>query len=144
MRRLRACLRTPRTALRPGTELGSMTVEFVILAPVMLLLMLFLVLCGLVIEAHGKVDGAARDAVRAASIARTAPEAQANALQAARGDLRRSCSATPATRVTGFGPASTQVVVRVTCQVDLRFISFGSITVTGSAVAPLDTFVARS
>ncbi len=44
----------------------------------------------------------------------------------------------------GFGPGSGQVTATVTCTVDLRFISFGSIRVTGRAVAPLDTFVARS
>jgi len=121
-----------------------MTVEFVILAPIMLLVMLFLVLCGRVLEAHGQVDGAARDAVRAASIARSAGQAQLNAVQAARGDLRGWCNGSPAAHVIGFGPGSPQVLVSVSCQVDLRFISFGSIRVTGSAVAPLDTFVARS
>ncbi len=136
--------RTLPTGRRRHGDRGSMSVEFVILAPIMLLVMLFLVLCGRVLEAHGQVDGAARDAVRAASIARSAGQAQVNAVQAARGDLRGWCNGSPAAQVVGFGPGSAQVLVSVTCQVDLRFISFGSIRVTGSAVAPLDTFVARS
>ena len=41
-----------------------MTVEFVLLAPLLLGLMLFLVLAGRVVEAHGEADGAARDAAR--------------------------------------------------------------------------------
>jgi Flp pilus assembly protein TadG len=135
MRRLAHC---------PGGSTGSMTVELALLAPIMVVLMLFLVLCGRVIEAHGQVDGAARDAVRAASIARSPEQAQANALQAARADLAGWCAGTPGARVTGFGPQGSDVVVNLTCRVDLKFISFGMLRVTGSAVAPLDTFVARS
>jgi Flp pilus assembly protein TadG len=140
----------PRQPRRPpaGTadrQRGSMAVEFVILAPLMLLLMCFLVLCGRVIEAHGQVDGAARDAARAASVARTAGEADSNALQAAQGDLRGWCrDGWPASAVTGFSAGSGRVIVTVRCQVDLKFIGYGSITVTGRAVAPLDTFEARS
>jgi TadE-like protein len=137
----------PQAVTRPAPdrERGSMAVEFVILAPLMILLMLFLVLCGRVIEAHGQVDGAARDAARAASIARTLGQATAGARQAARGDLNGWCAGNaPTATVNGFGPGSGQVTVIVTCRVSLQFISFGSIRVTGSAVAPLDTFVARS
>lgn len=130
---------------RMSSQRGSMAVEFVILAPVMLLLMFFLVLCGRVVEAHGQVDGAARDAARAASIARSPGEARANALQAAQGDLNGWCTGNaPAARVTGFGPGSGQVTAIVTCKVSLKFIGFGNISVRGRAVAPLDTFVARS
>jgi Flp pilus assembly protein TadG len=122
-----------------------MAVEFVILAPLMLLLMLFLVLCGRVIEAHGQVDGAARDAARAASIARSPAEATANAQQAVRRDLNGWCGGNaPTSSVAGFGPGGGQVTVTVNCAVNLQFISFGTIQVTGAAVAPLDTFEARS
>ena len=130
---------------RADHQRGSMAVEFVILAPLMLLLMCFLVLCGRVIEAHGQVDGAARDAARAASVARSSGEAFSNAQQAAQGDLRGWCiGGAPASAVAGFGPGAGRVIVTVTCRVDLRFIGHGSITVTGRAVAPLDTFEARS
>jgi hypothetical protein len=130
---------------RVDRQRGSMAVELAILAPIMLLLMFFLVLCGRVIEAHGQVDGAARDAARAASIARTAGEADTNARQAAQGDLRGWCKGgVPAPAVSGFGPGSGHVIVTVTCDVDLKFIGYGSITVTGRAVAPLDTFEARN
>ena len=130
---------------RADLQRGSMAVEFVILAPVMLLLMFFLVLCGRVVEAHGQVDGAARDAARAASIARSPGEAQANARQLARTDLNGWCTGNaPTASVTGFRAGSGQVTATVTCSVSLKFIGFGSISVTGRAVAPLDTFVARS
>jgi Flp pilus assembly protein TadG len=135
----------PAPADRVDRQRGSMAVELAILAPIMLLLMFFLVLCGRVVEAHGQVDGAARDAARAASIARTAGEADTNARQAAQGDLHGWCKGgVPAPAVSGFGPGSGQVIVTVTCDVDLKFIGYGSITVTGHAVAPLDTFEARN
>ena len=68
-----------------------MTVEFVVLAPLLLALMLFLVMAGRVVEAHGEVDGAARDAARAASIARTSQGAQAAADQAVAADVNGWC-----------------------------------------------------
>ncbi len=130
---------------RADRQRGSMAVEFVVLAPLMLVLLCFLVLCGRVVEAHGQVDGAARDAARAASVARTPTEAYSNAQQAAQGDLRGWCAGgAPASAVSGFGPGAGRVIVTVRCHVNLKFIGYGSITVTGRAVAPLDTFEARS
>jgi Flp pilus assembly protein TadG len=121
-----------------------MAVEFVLLAPLMIALILFIVLCGRVLEAHGQVDGAARDAARAASIARSSDQAAANATAAASADLSGWCVNGAAASVTGFAPASTQVVVQVSCTLDLQPISFGTVSITGFAVAPLDSFVARS
>lgn len=128
----------------PDRQRGSMAVEFVLLAPLMIALILFLVLCGRVLEAHGQVDGAARDAARAASIARSSAQAAANATAAASADLSGWCVSGAVASVTGFAPASTQVVVQVTCTLDLQPISFGTVQVTGFAAAPLDSFVARS
>ena len=69
-----------------------MTVEFVLVAPLLLVLMLFLVFAGRVVEAHGQIDGAARDAARAASIARSPGAAQAAADQAVSADVNGWCS----------------------------------------------------
>jgi len=120
---------------------GSMTVEFVLVAPLLLVLMLFLVLAGRVVEAHGQVDGAARDAARAASIARSPAAAQAAADQAVGADVNGWCSPPV---VLGFAPGSQAVTVRLNCAVDLSFISFGVMHVTGYAVAPLDQYVGRT
>jgi Flp pilus assembly protein TadG len=125
----------------PSVQRGSMTVEFVLVAPLLLLLMLFLVLAGRVVEAHGQVDGAARDAARAASIARSPGEAQAAADQAVSADVSGLC-APPV--VLGFVPGSQAVTVRLNCTLDLSFISFGAVHVTGFAAAPLDQFVSRT
>jgi Flp pilus assembly protein TadG len=118
-----------------------MTVEFVLLVPLLLALLLFLALAGRVVAAHGQVDGAARDAARAASLARSPGAAQAAADQAASADVTGWC-APPA--VGGFVPGSQAVTVRLSCHLSLSFISFGSIRVTGYAVAPLDPYVART
>ena len=118
-----------------------MTAELVLVTPLLLLLMLFLVLAGRVVEAHGQVDGAARDAARAASIARSPAEAQAAADQAVSADANGLC-APPV--ILGFAPGSRAVTVRLNCTLDLSFISFGAVHVTGFAVAPLDQFASRT
>jgi Flp pilus assembly protein TadG len=117
-----------------------MTVEFVLVAPLLLALVLFLVLAGRVVEAHGQVDGAARDAARAASIARSPGAAQAAADQAVSADVNGWCSPPV---VLGFAPGSQAVTVRLNCALDLSFIRFGAMHVTGYAVAPLDQYVGR-
>jgi Flp pilus assembly protein TadG len=118
-----------------------MTVEFVILVPLLLGLMLFLVFAGRVVEAHGEADGAARDAARAASIAHSPSDAQAFADQAVSTDIHGWCG-NPI--VAGFAAGSQAVTVTLRCTVPLSFIPDGSIAVTGYAVAPLDQFVART
>jgi len=135
----------PGRWLPPGRwrrgERGSMTVEFVVLTPLLLVLMLFLVLAGRVVEAHGQVDGAARDAARAASLARSPGGAQAAADQAVSADVNGWCSPPV---IAGFAPGSQAVTVRLNCALDLSFISFGSVHVTGYAIAPLDQYVGRT
>jgi TadE-like protein len=118
-----------------------MTVEFVLVAPLLLVLMLFLVLAGRAVEAHGQVDGAARDAARAASLARSPAGAQTAADQAVGADVNGWC---PPPVIGGFAPGSQAVTVRLTCTVGLSFIGFGSMHVTGYAIAPLDHYVGRT
>src|SRR5205814_5965858 len=113
----------PTMRHRPGTgtggdgERGSIAVEFVILAPLLIGLMLFLVLAGRVVESHGQVDGAARDAARAASVARSAADAQAAADQAVTDDVGAQLCQPPEVR--GYAPGSTAVVVTLHCTVNL-------------------------
>ena len=118
-----------------------MTVEFVLLGPLLLLLLLFLVLAGRVVEAHGQVDGAARDAARAASLARSAQEAQTAAGQAVSADVNGWCSPPV---LQGYAPGSQAVTVTLRCSLNLSFTGFGTLNVTGYAVAPLDQFVSRT
>jgi Flp pilus assembly protein TadG len=127
---------------RSARDRGSMTVEFVIVVPVLLVLMLFLVMAGRVEEARGQADGAARDAARAASIALDPGDAQTWAEQAITDDGGSNVSCAQPT-VDGFAPNSLAVTVTVQCTVDLG-LGFGSWTVTGHAVSPLDPYVART
>lgn len=119
-----------------------MTVEFVLLAPLLIVLMLFLVLAGRVVEAHGQVDGAARDAARAASLARSLGQADVDARAAVNADIRGGWCQN--VTVNGFTPGSTAVTVTLNCSLDLAYLGVGSVTINGSAIAPLDEFVART
>ena len=64
-----------------------MSVELVVVAPGLILLLLLVGAGGRVVEAQGHLDGAARDAARAASLAQSPPQASQPALQAAQADL---------------------------------------------------------
>lgn len=118
-----------------------MTVEFVFLGPLVLLLMLFLYLAGRVVEAHDQVDSAARDAARAASLARSAAGAQLAAGQAVSTDVHGWC-ATPL--IAGYVPGSQAVTVTLHCALNLGVTGIGTVHVSGYAVAPLDQYVART
>lgn len=138
-------------ARRPGgrrrSERGSLAIELVILTPILVIFMMVLVALGRIVEAQGQVDGAARDAARAASIGQDGAIGQQNAEQAADGDLRggAKCSSAPAVSFTGgtdFAPGG-QVSVTVECQISLpglSFIGFGNKLITGHATAPIDQF----
>jgi Flp pilus assembly protein TadG len=139
-------------------ERGSLSVELVIVVPGLLLLMLIVALGGRLVEARGAVAGAARDAARAASLARYPGDgslgADTLAQNAASSDLSGYCAGAHLNvAVTGFpqaGQAATEgenVTVTVNCDIDTSvfgMLGFGSrYDVTGSAVAPLDPFMCR-
>ena len=58
-------------------ERGSISVELAVLAPGLVLLLLLVAAGARVVEVQGHIDGAARDAARAASIARSYGQAVA-------------------------------------------------------------------
>ena len=126
---------------------GSLAIELVILVPILVLFMAVLVALGRIVEAQGQVDGAARDAARAASIAQNSGAALGDARAAADTDLvgASKCADTPTVAFgSGTNPAPGGVVnVIVTCRVTLpalSFIGFQAKTITGHASAPIDTF----
>lgn len=133
---------------------GSTALETVIVAPALLLLIGLLVFAGRVTLAQQAVDAASMDAVRAASIARSAGSAAGDARAAATNTLAnknlRCGSTSVSVDTSGFStpvgtPASTTVTVR--CTVDLGDIALpgipGSRTLTARANSPLDTFRER-
>lgn len=143
MRRMlmrRMLIRAGRNAQR-----GSMVVEFVIAAPILIGLMLFMVGAGRVITGFGQVDGAARDGARAASIARNPAAAQAAAVSAVQSDLNGVCTGgLTIFPVTGFALGSPSVTLRITCRMNLGYVLFPTVTMNGTGVAPLDQFVSRT
>jgi Flp pilus assembly protein TadG len=136
---------------------GSMAVEFVVAAPALVLLLLLVSAGGQWLNLTGKVGSATRDAVRAASVARTFADAQANAQAAAQSDLGGVCGGAPAATVTLFAngapvgpggfPVAQDIQVRVSCVASLavfHVIGFPvSQTFADTAAAPLDPFVDR-
>jgi hypothetical protein len=109
------------------------------------------------VEAPGAVDGAARDAARAASLARQPGDGplgeQFLAEQAAGGDLSGWCPGQYLS-VTVSPPAldaptalGQSVTVTVHCSIDTSIFGIFSLgarhTVTGVAVAPLDPYMCR-
>lgn len=126
---------------------GSITVEMVLLAPLVFAFFCFVIGVGRLDEAHGQVVGAARDAARAASNARTATEAVAAANSAAHADLASTgltCRQVNVHVATDQFTPGGLVQVTVSCTTDLADVTVsglpGAKTLSASATAPLDTF----
>jgi Flp pilus assembly protein TadG len=138
----------------PGNDRGSATLELVVWAPGLLLLISLLVVAGRISSAHGAVEQAAVEAARSASIARTPDAARSRALASAQESLAHQGIACTSVTVTldtsGFAaqpgtPAT--VAATVTCPVRLSDLTLplpGTRTVSYTAVSSLDTFRERA
>ncbi|MZG16606.1 pilus assembly protein TadE [Streptomyces sp. SID5914] len=124
---------------------GSAAVELVLVTPLLVLVLLFVVALGRLSDARLLVADATHQAARAASLARTEPQARADAQRAAQAALHAAHSACthPHVRVDAGGltpGASTSATV--TCTVDLEQLTRigmpGSVTVAGTAHSPVD------
>ena len=130
-----------------GNERGGAAVELVLLTPLLILLMLFVVELGRFGVARGDVDGAARDAARAASLRNTAADATTSARDAAEASLAgRDVTCRPlnvAVETGGFAPGGF-VAVTVSCSVDLADVTLlgvpGSKQFTSRFVAAIDSY----
>jgi Flp pilus assembly protein TadG len=137
---------------RPRDE-GNAPLELVVLAPVIFLLLAFVVAAGRTSIAQGSVAAAARDAARQASISLTPGAAQTAALSSAMTALGQDgldCRPVVTVDTAGFGvpvgqPAT--VSARVTCTVSLSDLLVpglpGSRTLTATFTSPLDPFRER-
>ena len=124
--------------------------EVVLLAPLVIGFVMVLVVFGVLVNARGDVQGAARDAARAGSLQRDDGSAQAAAYSTAQSELRGTCTPT----VTQMNPNNIQVsdntfsagglfTIEVTCTVSLSgldWFNLGNKTITAYSTAPLDTF----
>ena len=129
------------------SERGSATLELVLLTPLLLLMLLFVVFLGRLGQARNDVDRAARDAARAASIARSPEDADAAGRTAAADTLQSggvSCRQMEVAVDTSRFAAGGTVAATVTCTVDLADVAEltvpGSQTMTASFSEPIDTF----
>ncbi|MBF8186702.1 pilus assembly protein [Nonomuraea sp. K274] len=124
-----------------GAERGSMAVETVMLAPVFLLFLMFLAGAGVLVESQGRVNGAARDAARAASVQRTFDDAEGAAEAIAEDALDGPCGSPSVSLDEAGWEQGGQVEAEVSCELDLGFLGFGaSKRLTGTAVVPLEQF----
>jgi Flp pilus assembly protein TadG len=124
-----------------AAERGSMAVETVMLAPVFLLFLMFLAGAGVLVESQGRVNGAARDAARAASVQRSLEDAEGAAETIATGALEGHCQSPSVSLDESEWEQGGQVQAEVTCQLDLGFLGFGGTkTMTGTAVVPIEQF----
>jgi Flp pilus assembly protein TadG len=131
----------------PRPERGSAALELVLATPALVALMLFVVFVGRLAEARADVDRAAREAARAASLARSAPAAVAAGEEAARRSLGERGVACAALRVdvdaSGFRPGGL-VRAAVACTVALGDLSLlripGSRTIAAGFAEPVDAY----
>ncbi|UBU14608.1 TadE/TadG family type IV pilus assembly protein [Nonomuraea gerenzanensis] len=122
-------------------ERGSMAVETVMLAPVFLLFLMFLAGAGVLVESQGRVNGAARDAARAASVQRTLDDAEAAAEAITTNVLQSRCQSAAVSLDGSEWEQGGQVQAEVSCELDLGFLGFGGTKrLTGTAVVPLEQF----
>ena len=124
-------------------ERGTMSVEMIVLVPVLLLIVMIAVAGGRLVSAEGMVGAASRDAARAASMERSVGAARlaANESLAAADTADADCAAT--VNSADFGRGGT-VSVTVSCRVDLADLGLvflpGSTTVSAQSTAPVDTW----
>jgi Flp pilus assembly protein TadG len=147
--------RQPGRRPRATGEAGSTTLELVIWAPGLLLVVGLLVVAGRVNSANAAVEQAAADAARSASIARTPGAASTSALTSAQQSLAAQALQCTTVNVAvdtgGFATSPGQpatVTATVSCPVRLSDLAIpglpGTRTVSHTAVSSLDTFRERS
>jgi Flp pilus assembly protein TadG len=129
------------------TERGSAAIELTLVTPALLVLLLFVVFVGRLVQARASVDTAARDAARAASIA-PGPDSAATAGQsAASADLdtgSTTCRHLTVDVDTADFRLGGIVSATVTCTVDLGDLGLLSVpatkSITSTFAEPVDTY----
>lgn len=121
-----------------------MSVEVVLLTPVMLMFIYLIVAGGRFVAVQGEVEATARDAARAASMERSLGAAQATAADVMRSGLDRDVSCGGLSFAGTDFVAGGQVTVTLDCRVSYEGLGLiglpGGVSVDGSSTAPLDTY----
>lgn len=132
---------------RGDGETGDAAVELVLIAPVLLVVLLFVVGLGRMAHARQQVDAAAADAARAASLERNLAFSEGAARRTARADLGQvgvSCAQLQVVAdLSDYGPGG-KVQVIVTCTALLHDVAIaglpGSRTFRSTATVPIETW----
>jgi len=143
-----------RSRGQPSSQLGSATLEAVMLLPAFMLFVLLIICAGRFAIARQVVEGAAAEAARSASIARTQGQAARDGDAAASRSLNDQGARCRSQRVrvdtSGFGaPVGTLATVTATvaCVVDVSDLSLpgvpGQKTITATMTSPIDTYRER-
>ena len=119
-----------------GSERGTMSIEMVVLVPVLLLITMVAVAGGRIVSAQGMVEAASRDAARAASMERSvgAASTAANRSLSQADTANASCSA--GVDVGGFRRGGA-VTVSVSCRVKLS--DLGLVFLPGTTVVKAES-----
>ena len=130
---------------RARGERGSMSVEIVLMVPILVMFTLLVLAGGRYVAVRADIDAAARDAARAASFERSEPAARAAAQAAAdASDVNDSFSSCSIAGINGDFEAGGVVEVSVRCAVSNT--GLGLIGLTGSrdfeasSSAPIDLY----
>ncbi|MTB89265.1 pilus assembly protein [Aeromicrobium senzhongii] len=130
---------------RARGERGSMSVEIVLMVPILVMFTLLVLAGGRYVAVRADIDAAARDAARAASFERSEPAARAAAQAAAdASDVNDSFSSCRIAGINGDFEAGGVVEVSVRCSVSNT--GLGLIGLTGSrdfessSSAPIDQY----
>src|SRR5215207_1522448 len=116
-----ASARSARNRLRG--ERGTMALEMVILAPILLILFMFLLACGRYFQTSSLLENAARDGARSASQTRSLADAQGqvdDAVTRTMSQAVKSCKDSAAGSITTVFAAGSPLSVEVTCTIDYR------------------------
>ena len=127
-------------------ERGSVAAELTLLMPALLGLLLFVVFCGRLADARLRVDDAAHQAARAATIARSPTQAGTDARAAAWNSLAQAGVSyrhlAIDTQLAGFQPGAT-LSVTLTCHLDASDLALLSLPTTIEVSARADSVIDR-
>jgi Flp pilus assembly protein TadG len=134
-----------QTPDRHPRDAGSVAVEVVLIAPLLIALLVFVADLGRMAHTRGQVDGAAADAARSASQERTPAAAQRAGESAARAYLGdRACQHLDISIDTAQLRPGGTVTAQLLCTASLSGLGLaglpGTRAFSASAVAPIDTY----
>ncbi len=141
MKHLRRKQARRRAIEAAGSERGTMSIEMVVLVPVLLLITMVAVAGGRIVSAQGMVEAASRDAARAASMERSVGAASTAANQSLSQADTANASCSAGIDVGGFRRGGA-VTVSVSCRVKLSDLGLvflpGTTVVKAESSAPVD------